>query len=85
VHFEPWFADGSAPSAGHLDRDETLAGLAEALSSLAGFVAADEVTIGRVAPRRLRAPLARRLRDMAGVAGSPPRSSEGVAEHPRER
>jgi uncharacterized protein len=83
VHFEPWFAEGSAPSAGHLDRDEALAGLAGALGSLAGFVAADEVTIGRVAPLRLRAPLARRLRDMAGVAGSPPRSFEGVAEQPR--
>ena len=64
VHFEPWFARGRAPRAGWapLDQDDTLAGLADALGSLASFVGADQVTLGRVAPFRLRAPLARRLR-----------------------
>jgi len=65
VHFEPWFAaSGTPPSGrGHVDRDEALAGLAKALGSLAAFVGADEVEISRVTPRRLRAPLARGLRD----------------------
>lgn len=63
VHFEPWFATGATPPGGSapLDSDEALAGLADALGSLAAFVAADEVTLGRVTPRRLRAALARRL------------------------
>jgi hypothetical protein len=71
VHFEPWFSDGGTPPAGWggLDRQEGLAGLAEALGSLARFVGAAEVTLGRVIPRRLRAPLHRLL---PGVAtGSP--------------
>jgi uncharacterized protein len=72
VHFEDWFAGGAPPPGGRdaLDPDATLAGLAEALGSLASFTGADRVTLGRVAPRRLRAPLARRLRGVA--CGVPP-------------
>ena len=63
VHFEPWFASAQVSPAGwgRVDQDEALAGLAEALGSLAAFVGAAEVEIGRVTPRRLRAPLVRRL------------------------
>ena len=65
VHFEPWFASagehprGAAPP----DHDEAIAGVASALSSLGAFAGADEVSLRRVTPGRLRAPLARRLRD----------------------
>ena len=64
AHFEPWFASVQAPPAGggQVDQDEALAGLGEALGSLAAFVGADEVTLQRVTPRRLRASLARTLR-----------------------
>jgi uncharacterized protein YcaQ len=64
VHFEPWFAGGAAPPTGgeRLDQDGGLAGVADALRSLGAFVAGDAVTLGRVTPRRLRAPLARVLR-----------------------
>jgi len=63
VHFEPWFAETQAlPAAwGRVDEDEALAGVVEAIGSLAAFVGAAEVEIGRVTPRRLRAPLVRRL------------------------
>src|SRR5262245_9166504 len=60
VHFEPWFARGSKPPAaswGAVDRDAALAGLADAFRSLATFVGADTVTLGRVTPTALRAPL----------------------------
>ena len=61
VHFEPWFAATAPPPRGGaaLDQDEALAGVSGALSSLATFVGGDQVTLGRVSPRRLRAPLAR--------------------------
>jgi uncharacterized protein YcaQ len=64
VHFEPWVARGLAPATGGgpLDRDEALAGVADALGSLARFLDAGEVTLGRVTPSGLRAPLARALR-----------------------
>jgi hypothetical protein len=64
VHFEPWFAAGTPPPTGRgaVDRDAALAGLAEALRSLATFVAAREVTLGRVTPGRLRTPVVRVLR-----------------------
>jgi hypothetical protein len=60
VHFEPWFARGLPPPAaawGRVDRDEALAGVGEALRSLASFVGAVEVTVGRVSPGRLAAAL----------------------------
>jgi uncharacterized protein len=56
VHFEPWFAKGAAPPAaswGPVDRDAALAGIGEALRSLAAFVGALEVTVGRVTPAAL--------------------------------
>jgi len=65
VHFEPWFARGAqAPGAfdGSVDRDAALEGLARALDSLAEFVGADRITIARVSPAALAAPLARRMR-----------------------
>lgn len=63
VHFERWVADGApAPHDGaRVERDEALAGVAEALGSLATFVGADDVVLRRVTPHRLRAPLARAL------------------------
>jgi uncharacterized protein YcaQ len=67
AHFEPWFAATKTPPAGgdQVDQDEALAGLGEALASLATFVGADEMTLSRVTPHRLRAPLARALRSVA--------------------
>jgi uncharacterized protein YcaQ len=61
VHFEPWLARGRAPAAGwgHVDQDRMVTGLAEAVASLAAFVEADRVTLGRVTPGRLRAALRR--------------------------
>ena len=67
VHFEPWFARGAAPPAGAWHRDgaevePALEGVAGALRSLAAFVGADRVGLGRVVPSRLRLALARALR-----------------------
>jgi uncharacterized protein YcaQ len=62
VHFERWFARGAKPPAaswGTVDRDEALVGLADAFRSLATFVGADTVMLGRVTPMALRAPLKR--------------------------
>ena len=62
VHFEPWFAKGG-PSPGvrwgAIDPDAALAGLGEALGSLARHVGAERVALGRVTPAKLKAPLAR--------------------------
>jgi len=67
VHFERWFSDRAPPPAHAWHRDgaevePALAGIAEAVHALAAFVGADRVTLGRVAPARLKAPLARALR-----------------------
>jgi uncharacterized protein YcaQ len=80
VHLEPWFAGGQpAPVGGTpLDRDQAFAGLTEALRSLATFVGADEVTIGRVTPRRLRAALCQPLRVTSPLNG-PERSKRRLA------
>src|SRR3989442_6710286 len=82
VHFEPWFASARPTPGGgeRVDQGEALAGVMEALSSLAEFVSADEIEIGRVTPRRLRAPLARLLHLPAHE--SPP---EGSARSSRGR
>ena len=64
MHFERWFARGGSPPAaswGALDRDAALSGLADAFRSLAAFVGADTVSLGRVTPAALRAPLRRLL------------------------
>jgi uncharacterized protein YcaQ len=60
VHFEPWFANGGAPPLsrwGDVDRAAALVGIAGVARSLATFVGADRVTLGRVTPVRLRARL----------------------------
>jgi uncharacterized protein YcaQ len=64
VHFERWAARGepSASGGSRLDRDEILASLAETLGSLARFLGADRLTLGRVTPSRMRAQLARAIR-----------------------
>jgi uncharacterized protein len=65
VHFEPWFAAGRAsPGAlrARIDRDATLAGVSEAIASLARFVGADDVSLGRVTPATMGPPLRRALR-----------------------
>jgi uncharacterized protein YcaQ len=64
VHFEPWFARAREPPTVEwepLDRDRAFAGVAEALASLATFVAAAQITLGRVSPSRLGPPLRRAL------------------------
>jgi hypothetical protein len=65
VHFEPWFAGGRPAPVGRgaADREAGLAGLAGALGSLAAFVGAGTITLGRVTPERLRSPLARMIRE----------------------
>jgi uncharacterized protein YcaQ len=77
VSFEPWLAAGTPPPSGAspgpgaaaLDVESTLAGLADALASLAAFVGAERIRLGPVVPGRLRAPLARALRAHAGHRG----------------
>jgi uncharacterized protein len=60
VHFEPWFAAGqpSPTAAAALDVDAALAGVSDALASLAAFVGADAIRLRRVTPSRLRGALA---------------------------
>ncbi len=82
VHFERWFASGAPPPLGGagVDPDEAVAGLADALHSLAAFAGATEITLGRVTPAALQSPLARALRECGAVAGADPRSSGARAE-----
>jgi uncharacterized protein YcaQ len=63
VSFEEWFHRGAPPPGGGppIDRDGALAGLADALVSLATFVGAADIRLARVTPHRLRAPIVRRL------------------------
>jgi hypothetical protein len=73
VYFEPWLVKGAPPPAAAwsaVEKDAALAGLADSLGSLATFVGAARVTLGRVVPARLRPPLARALR---GAPPAPPR------------
>ena len=70
VHFEPWFA-ASEPAPIHgarVEREAALAGVADALRSLATFVAGDEIVLRRVSPHRLRAPLQRAVHAPPRVA-----------------
>ena len=65
AHFEPWFAAGAPPpgvSWGAIDRDEALAGIGEALVSLARHVGVERVTLARTTPARLKPALARAIR-----------------------
>ena len=63
VHFEPWFAAAAPPPSGGgpVDHAAALGGVGDALGSLATFVGAESVALGRVTPRRLHRPLARVL------------------------
>ena len=73
MHLEPWFAAGAPAPAGagkRVDQDQALAGVAEALHSLAGFIGADRVDLGKVVSGRLRQPLARALREAGEVVTS---------------
>jgi len=82
VHFEPWLVKGTAAPAaawGTVAPEAALAGLADSLGSLATFVGASRVTLGRVVPARLRAPLARALRDVH-PAPAPGRARKPAAE-----
>jgi uncharacterized protein len=66
VHFERWVTGGDPPPAtggDGVDTDAMLAGLASAAGSLAAFLGATAITLGRVTPSRVRMPLARALRD----------------------
>ena len=57
VHFEPWFANGApAPITrwGPIEREPALDGVADALRSLAAFVGAEQVLIGRVPPGKMK-------------------------------
>jgi len=66
VHFEPGFAAGTPPPGfATLEHDEALAGVVDALRSLAAFVGADTVFVRRATPHRLRTALARALRAAA--------------------
>ncbi len=85
VHFERWFAAKSAPppAAWHregVEIEPALAGIAEALRSLAAFVGADRVTLGRVVPTRLKPPLQRALRETAAPPALPRAPEPEVAE-----
>ena len=65
VHFEPSGAHAKwAAGEDRVDQEETLAGLASALRSLATFVSGDELVLGRVTPPRLRTPLGRALKSV---------------------
>ena len=78
VHFERWLASRGAaplPRFGAVDLDGALEGVAHALGSLASFVGADRVTLGRVSPSKLRVPLARALRG-AQTAGAPVQAAQ---------
>jgi uncharacterized protein YcaQ len=65
VHFEPWFAKEDAPPAaswGPVDQEAALTGVGEALRSMATFVGAEDVTLGRVTPAALAPALRRALK-----------------------
>jgi hypothetical protein len=84
VHFERWFATGGEPPAaswGAIEQDAALAGVADALWSLARFAGADHVSLGRVVPGRLRPPLARALKAARPPSGDAP---EARADQPPE-
>jgi uncharacterized protein YcaQ len=68
VSFEPWFAAGGpapVPARGHerVAIEPALAGIADALRSLAAFLEAERIAPGRVSPPALAEPLRRALAD----------------------
>ena len=72
--FEPWFSKSEASPSGNvrIDVDRAMAGLADSFASLATFVGANAVRLGRVTPGRLRPALARQIRG-AGITPRPAR------------
>ncbi len=65
VHFERWFVNGGPaplPEWGAIEPESALEGVAHAVRSLAEFVGAERLALGRVSPTKLKAPLARALR-----------------------
>jgi uncharacterized protein len=82
VHFEPWLVKGApAPAAawGAVEPEAAFAGLADSLGSLATFVGATRITLGRVVPARLRGPLARALRHTRPAPVLGPATDDGDA------
>lgn len=68
VHFESWFGKGQPPPRAHwgpLDRDAALAGIADSAQSLARHVGCARVTLKKVTPASLKAPLQRLLKAIA--------------------
>lgn len=75
-HFEPWFVAGDAPPAaswGRIEREEALAAIGGVCRSLAAFLGAEDVRLGKVAPGALAAPLRRAL------AAAPEQTLAGAA------
>lgn len=74
VHFERWVANGGAPEGAWHDHgveiEPALAGTAQAVASLAAFTGADRITLARVTPTALKAPVARALRAAEIPAGA---------------
>jgi uncharacterized protein YcaQ len=72
VHFEPWFAEGDGSGGGpwdaRVEREPALAGIAESLQSLMRFAGAERITLGRVAPHRLRGAVKSALRESASAS-----------------
>jgi hypothetical protein len=68
VHFEAWFASGRTPPVGDgasMPLEPALAGVGDALGSLAEFIGAERTTLGRVTSGRLATPLRRALATQA--------------------
>jgi uncharacterized protein YcaQ len=74
LHFEPWFARGTASPLDAwepVEREAALAGTAESMRSLAAFVGAEKVKLTRVAPGAMRTAVARALRNAPPIAPRP--------------
>lgn len=74
LHFEPWFGSRQPPPLsewGPIDADNALAGTATALRSLAAFVGAEQVSLGKIVTRTWRTPLARALKAAPALAPNP--------------
>jgi len=72
VYFESWFAAGSAPPPdgnGRVALEPVIAGVGEALASLAVFAGAERVTLGRVSPAKLAEPLRRAVEAVTEMEG----------------
>jgi uncharacterized protein YcaQ len=85
VHFEPWFvSDETPPVNGRrpLDRDATVASLADAAWSLAAHTECRKVKLTRVEPSRMRAALRRAIDHAAGAAQLVP-EPVGTSTRPR--